>query len=185
MTVSIERSKFGREGIDGYVITVDIIPEDVRTEDSRLKDTSLRSFKVMGSLTKSSPLPDQIKASVKAGDGNSFFSVPELVKMTKIQGNPYGNYIIYINSNNEFATVALDLQANSWMNALDIFTKGISPYLDRLAYIADVPVSFETIYCHDLNNHIHVASYKTPYSNVQINPMNYYFPNLFPHLRSI
>jgi hypothetical protein len=136
------------EGRDGGIASVD--------------DAREREFTVVAALAKYAPFPSDVNASIEDGAGNSYFVVPTGVTQVNVQG-PCGTMLMFTNVSGELARVSQKCVATGWKDALRTFTRGLAPFLDHVAYVADVPVVIEKLYCHDPTNGVHVASFKTPY----------------------
>ena len=167
--IQLEHDRFGCPGIDNYIIIEDVLKDDKRRDEDRFKDDSLREFEVIGSLARFLPFTEDIKCSVAEGEGTSYFLMTEGSEKAKVS-TPFGNYHLQPNGRGELATIRHVSSFSTWQAAIGNFISGISPFLDRLSFVANVPVVFERVHCRDRKNDLHIVSYKTPYSPITINP---------------
>lgn len=164
-SVQIDRAAMGVPGIDGFLFTVEVRPQDgLDGGTTAVDDTRERQFRVIAALAKYAPFPSEVRTSIAEDEGSSYFVAPQGVTQVDIQG-PCGAMQGYTNRSGELARLSQDCIATGWKEALVKFTCSLSPFLDHSSYAADVPVVIEKLYCHDPANGVHVASFKTPYAS--------------------
>jgi len=81
---------------------------------------------------------------------------------------PNGQMLGIGNEQGELAGLKFKCKATSKNEAFNLFHSAISPGLDHLSYIADVPVVIEKAVCIDMKNKTTSLRYVAPYQTVTI-----------------
>lgn len=166
-TLPIERT--GPPGIPSNYHVVDIFHNETRVDQERLADSLARKFVITGLLGKSPFSTEGINLSVDTEVGASFISAhPNAVK-TIIRG-PEGTLELRHNSKRELASAHYECVSTSSNNARVKFLEAISPFLDHISYLGNVPIHLNIIECHDEKNNIRAYNCINPHAQVVINP---------------
>lgn len=168
-SLKIKPEKLAPPGVEGYLICLEKLRGDDRTDKEQLRDKDEREFEVKCALGKYFAVPEEIQCSIPNGYGESYLLMPKEEKESVLK-TAQGEYHLFKNLNNEISMIAFNCRAHSWQESFDKFYLGIAPFLDHLAYLADIPIVVQKIYCRDKKNNLSVASYATPYPEVKLEP---------------
>ena len=161
---TIDRRLLGPAGIDGYLHIVEDRRDDARTAEERFADRTARVFHVRAALAKSRVQGENVRASIQPGDGASFISAPDDIRVQTRDGT----YQISRNEQGELAQIFCSITATWYQEAFETFLSGVTPWLDHLCYFSNLPIFIDMLECRDELHHITITSYRTPYATVTI-----------------
>lgn len=164
----IDPEEFPPGGIPGMLYIVPVFAEGSQSDEERLKDSAERDFDLRCSFATHLSHTGAIEARVKDGEGTSFFLVPQHVEHVQVQ-TPHGAFLLGKNGNGELCGGSAQCKARSSRDAIRYFLGMVSPFLDTLAYHADLPLVIEKVQCVDKKNSVTVVSYVAPYLQVNVN----------------
>jgi hypothetical protein len=118
-------------------------------------------FLVRAVLGKARSQLESVRAAISPGEGGCFITAPDDIRLD----TPNGPYVLSRNARGEIALVTRSLSAASVEEALDTFLADLTPSLDHLAYLSNVPLVVDVLEARDEANHITTVSYRTPYRN--------------------
>lgn len=161
---TIDRRLLGPPGIDGYLHIVDDRRDDNRSAKERFTDRTLRVFHVRAALAKARTQGENVRASIQLADGSSFITAPDDIRIQTRDGA----YQVSRNAQGEFAQVSCSTMATWYQEAFEIFLSGVTPWLDHLSYLGNIPIFIDILECRDELNHITTTSYRMPYATVTL-----------------
>ena len=160
--------EFPPGGIPGMLYIVPVFAEGNHSDEERLRDSSERDFDLRCSFATHLSHTRNIEARIKDGEGTSFFLVSHHVEPVKVQ-TPHGEFLLEKNSDGEMCGGTAQCKARSSRDAIRYFLSMVSPFLDTLAYRADMPLVIEKVQCIDKKNSVTVVNYVAPYLRVNLN----------------
>ncbi len=129
-------------------------------------DVTLRKFIINAQLSKWSYQSESEYLSSNQSLGSSYIQIKTSAPTSKLF-TPNGEIILIHNNKNEISNVAFECTANNPIEAKNKFSRTITPFLDYLSFIVNVPIHLEKITTIDQK---HQASYiykNTPYEQVE------------------
>lgn len=168
----IDLSKLAPPGISGALkIEAEFDSDHSKPTDdvTRLTDTKERDFAVTCQFAKETGFSSAITGVVDPTLGTSFFKPQPGISDYRVR-TPAGTYTLIINADGEFSGARLQCRATSLEQAKQIFLKGIVPFLDHLAYIANAPLILSRVLYMDEKNAIQSFAFMTPYQDALVNP---------------
>jgi hypothetical protein len=176
MDIKINRDLFPPSSCTDYLVLVDKIEGDRRKEKERLHDNSNRQFFIKALFSKELFFNKKVDLELDDNSGSSFFIVPP--KTVKILiPTSLGVFTAYKNNENELSSITADIITNGWDESFKIFYKVVTPFLDHLSFIANIPLIISKIYCRDVKNNLSVYKYEVPYTPQKIDLQNESVPN--------
>jgi len=168
-STKISLEKLGPPGIPGHLVIVDKLKGDTRTDQEQLRDQSERMFHVTAILSKTPLLDEDIDLSLAVERGGSYINAsPDAV--TSLIKTSLGNITLSHNSHRELARIEFECAAASQIGALGLFHTAVSPFLDHISYLANVPIHLARTECMDKKNNVHFYDYINPHPHVTLNP---------------
>lgn len=168
-STNVPIEKFGPPGLPSDFLVLDVLRGDKRSDQDRMKDNSERQFKVAALLTKAPLATDNVNFSVDVELGSSYISAhPDAVKtLIKI---PQGIMELLHNKKRELALVHFQCAATSSVKARNVFINALSPILDHISYLGNVPLFIGIVECLDEKNNLRTYDYINPHFNTVVNP---------------
>lgn len=169
-SLQINADEFAPPGISGDLWAVQQKP-GATEEDTRLSltDTAERDFEVKCSFSRDTGLSHDITAQTALEFGTSFFEVPEGTNPGWFESGGL-RYEVVLNAQREIGGMRSYIRARSIAEARRMFSNGITPVLDLLAYVANAPLTVSSPSCHDQNHLTWVFAYTSPYRTKIVNP---------------
>jgi hypothetical protein len=169
---SVDRSALAPPGISGDLVTVETVNPGPEGEGqgagaAKLNDRSLRMFELHCVFQRDSAFANEVIGFAHPNDGTSFFTLPDGPAGLTVhaQGTAYE---FVTNEKREFSGIRAVCQATSLQDARAMFLGGITPMLDHLAYVANVPLIVGRTVCIDRKNSVTSFSYTSPYPTVNV-----------------
>ncbi|AXQ30893.1 hypothetical protein D0B54_20390 [Solimonas sp. K1W22B-7] len=126
-------------------------------------------FKLKALLGKHSSREGGISTIMTSEDGDSFI-VAGYEDTAGMLHTSVGKMILRHNAKKELALVEFDCNSTSIHEAKHLFLKALTPFLDHLSFLANIPLHIVRVGCLDTVHHIESVDYVGPHANVQLNP---------------
>ncbi len=168
VTTTLPIDRLGPPGVPGHLVIVDKLEGDKRTDDEQLHDKSERLFHVAAILSKAPLVDENIDLAIDAERGASYVNAHEDA-VTSLVKTSFGQISFSHNSRRELAKIDFDCAAHSIDEALQTFHTAVSPFLNHISYVANVPLYLARTECYDHKNHVHGYNYTNPHPHVTLN----------------
>lgn len=154
--------QLGTPGVRAIIIIEPVFKEGTNQGKDGLHDSSERTFSIRTLLAKQQSPITNIKANFTKFDGASYLSVSTNNNALK-GGTPGGEFQIEINAARELSVVSMQIVATNPTEARNRFLHFISPAIDHISYVFNVPIFFSTIAVRDEKNGVQVVEYVSPF----------------------
>lgn len=168
-STNVAIDKFGPPGMPGDFVVLDMFRSETRSDRERQRDSTPREFEVTSLLSRSPPSTDDLNLSVETERGGSYVSAhPDAAKtLIKI---PDGTLEVRHNSKREMASLHFKCSAASPAEARRLFLNAVSPFVDHISYLGNVPLHIALVECNDPKNHLRTYNYINPHPQITVNP---------------
>ncbi|MBE8232456.1 MAG: hypothetical protein HAW67_01885 [Endozoicomonadaceae bacterium] len=180
METKIPLDRLGTPGVLHVAHVVPVFLDGNLSDEERLKDTSIRKFELKALLGKSTAKDSEISMKFSKDDGDSFVLAHPQAVVSKLY-SPTGEIFFQHNSNKELSLIEFECEAETVFAAKNIFIDAIAPFIDRLSFVANIPLHILRISCTDVKHQIQTMDYLCPHASVKLNPHeSSIFKELFP-----
>lgn len=167
-TAMIPLDRLGPGGTKDELTALAMVENEAREDYARLHDKEPRKFRVSARLGKAPAPPEGIKGDFTPEDGASY-----------LLGFPGADfYRVYVdgltaefklNSKKEHSVIEIECISKDRNEAKNVFLAAMTPFIDHMSFLANVPVVIDTIRIEDLKNQSTTVCFVTPYRNATIN----------------
>jgi len=168
-SMSISLAQLGAPGVRGVI---EIVPyftdKDEEAPKPKVRPTGVHQFQVKARLAKSATQLT-LKGDFESGDGESYLTVSDEVARLEVEGLG-GLLKFHRNALGELSTVSADLLAKSSEDAHVVFISRLTPFLDRMSYLAAVPLFVDLVVVTEPATDRHSMYFVSPPRSSQINP---------------
>src|SRR5579862_1605215 len=124
----------------GSFVTTVVVPIfEGKNEANGFDDKSKRVFRLDTILGKHPSKVGMIKTRHVKDDGESFLIPSDGASAMKL-ATPAGTMMLYHNTRRECSLVEFSCEATSIDDAKSIFVRGLTPLIDHVSYVANVPI---------------------------------------------
>jgi hypothetical protein len=123
-------------GAPGHITAVANLEGETRSDAARLSDQSVRSFVVKLQLVKQVTLPDAFHGDFTKEDGASHVKAEQTLKIA----TSFGDFEIDLNARSEMSLIRMNVEARHPMEARNKVYETTAIFLDRLSFLANVPI---------------------------------------------
>jgi hypothetical protein len=169
ISTSIPIKRLGYPGIPKELVLVPVFPDSKLSDHERLTDKNMRRFQLRALLGKHSSREGDISATITKNDGDSFVLADNAAVVSKLY-SPVGEMFLHHNEKRELSLVEFECEAQTVSGAKGKFLEALTPFLDHLSFVANIPLHILRIVCIDLSHHIQSIEYLGPHASVKINP---------------
>lgn len=176
--VSID--KLGKPGVVSELIVVPALVDECLSDHERLTDTAKRKFELKALLGKHSIREGNISLVLDADEGDSFIVAPDGSSSSMLH-SPLGMMVLHHNAKRELSLITFDCEATSLFEARTIFIRALTPFVDHICFLANIPIHIARVSCFDSTHQIQSVEYVGPHASVKLNPHEGAMePELFP-----
>lgn len=176
----IPLDRLGPPGLPSVLHVVPVFKDGKLSDEERLKDTSIRKFKLRALLGKTTAKDSEISMEFSKNDGDSFVFAHDEAVVTKLY-SPAGEIFLYHNIKRELSLIEFECDTETVLSAKNIFIDAVTPFLDHLSFVANIPLHIIKISCIDIKHQIQTMDYLCPHTSVKLNPHeSSIYQELFP-----
>jgi len=143
--------QLGAPGTHGALTVVPVFRGEEQADELRLTDTEEREFTCTVQLVREVSSKPDINGAFTANDGGSFLSPPTGTVALEVS-TVHGSFSIKSNGVGQLSVITMTLRAKGTGEAMAMFHAAITPLLDHLSYVANVPVKTGMLKVHDRKN---------------------------------
>ena len=167
LTVSLDQ--LGAPGVHGCIEIVPLFTNEAGDEPApKAQVDGVHTFAVKARMAKS-PTTLTLQGDFGAGDGSSYLTVSDGVARIEVGG--FGGLLhFHCNVAGELATVSADIDAENANQAYVTFLTQLNSFIDRVSYLAAVPMFIEMIVVKDTVTEAQSMFFVSPPRSSQINP---------------
>jgi hypothetical protein len=148
-------------GALGEITIKAIFAEGDNDDPLRFEDTSERTFSAHARLSSNPPEPFDFNGELDANRGSSLLCPPEGTNQLEVEF-PMGGLKVHANLEGKLSLITADVAASSISEARQKFLSMINVFLDRLAYMGQVPIHISIVVVHDITHAVQCISFASP-----------------------
>lgn len=167
--LEISLDRLGPAGIPGELVIVPVFKDRTLSDHERLTDSRIRRFTLKALLGKHSSKETNIKASISEDDGDSFLLAAKEAVHGKLY-SPKGVMLLRHNLRKEISLIEFSCDAVSAFDAKAIFQEALTPFLDQMSFLANIPMHLLQMSCFDETHQLQSIGYVAPHASHQLNP---------------
>lgn len=166
--MSISLDQLGAPGVHGVIEIVPLFTDkDGKAPEPKVRPTGVHQFQAKARLAKSATQLT-LKGDFGSGDGESYLTVSDEVAKLEVGG--FGGLLnFHRNPLGEVSTVSADLLANSSEEAHAMFVSRLTSFLDRMSYLASVPLFVDLVVVTELATDRQSMYFVSPPRSAQVN----------------
>lgn len=159
--LEISLDQLGVPGVHGVLEIVPVFDDGAAQAPAPRKPVAgAHQFEVKGRLSRS---PETLKLDGAFGpnDGASYLLVPAAVAQLEVVGT-YGTMRLSKNGRNELSVVVAQVEADSAAEAHARFMTMLTAFIDRVSYLAAIPIFVELVVVRDLTTEVQSMFFVSP-----------------------
>ncbi|MHB1302939.1 MAG: methylamine utilization protein MauJ [Acidiphilium sp.] len=167
-SMQVPLEQLGAPGTRGLLTIVPVLRGEEAADERRTTDTEEREFICTIQLIRETSSTPEINGAFTANDGGSFLSPPTGSSILGVNTS-YGNFTIESNATGELSIVTIRVRKTSLAEAASSFNATVTPLLDRLSFVANVPVRTGTLKIYDKRNEVQQITFVSPFRQAVVN----------------